>query len=112
MPSKYGAALIASVRNAHVRGLGRDLAAVCIAANLPAVYVSQVLGVSRMTLHTWFRGGAVRDAKHSKIQTFMNLVRKDLASGKLPAGSVREARSYLQVMCSEPLKSVTEQTNG
>lgn len=112
MPTKYGAALVASVRNAEVRGLGQDLAGVCIAANLPAVYVAQVLGVTRMTLHTWFRGGAIRDSKHSRIRTFINIVKKDLVSGRLPVESVREARSYLQPMCSEPLKTATEQSNG
>lgn len=112
MPSKYGAALVASVRDADVRGLGQDLAEVCITANLPAVYVSQVLGVTRMTLHTWFRGGVVRGAKHTKIRTFINLVQKDLLSGRLPVETTREARSYLQPMCSEPLKTATEQSNG
>lgn len=112
MPSKYGAALRASIRSAHVRGLGWELAAVCITANLPAVYVAQVLGVTRMSLHTWFRGGAIRESKHAKINLFLNIVRRDLASGQLPAKTVREARSYLQPMCSEPLKTANEQPNG
>ena len=112
MPSKYSAELVLSVCNAPKRTLGQDLAMICIAANLPAVYVSQVLGVSRMTLHTWFRGGEVREKKHSKIQTFMRIVKGDFDAGRLPVKTVREARSYLQTMCSEPLKKAIEQAKG
>jgi hypothetical protein len=70
------------------------------------------LGVTRMTLHTWFRGGVIREAKHSKIQAFINIVKKDLLNGRLPVENTREARSYLQPMCSEPIKTATEQPNG
>lgn len=112
MPTSYGEALVAYVHNATVRGLGTELAALCIAGNLPAVYVSQVLGVTRMSLHTWFRGGPIRKGKHAKINAFMTIVRKDLINGRLPVKTIREARSYLQPMCSGPLKNATEQTNG
>lgn len=112
MPSKYSAGLVRSVCNVPQRTLGQDLAMLCIAANLPAVYVSQVLGVSRMTLHTWFRGGEVRERKHSKIHAFMRVVRGDFDAGRLPVKTVREARSYLQTMSSEPLKNAVEQAKG
>lgn len=112
MPSKYSAELVLSVCNAPKRTLGQELAMICIAANLPAVYVSQILGVSRMTLHTWFRGGEVRERKQSKIMTFMRIVKGDIDTGRLPVKTVREARSYLQTMSSEPLKTAIEQAKG
>lgn len=112
MPSKYSAGLVSSVCSNPKRTLGQDLAVLCIATNLPAVYVSQVLGVSRMTLHTWFRGGEVRERKQAKILTFMRVVKGDIEAGRLPVKTVREARSYLQEMCSEPLKTAIEQAKG
>ena len=112
MPSPYSSALADSVRAAPVRSLGQELAALCIDGNLPAVYVAQVLGVTRMTLHTWFRGGVIRERKHPKIVAFMRLVREDILNGVLPAKTFSEARSYLQGMSEEPIKTVTTLTRG
>lgn len=103
MPPKYSHALVEAVRSAHVRELGQDLALVCIDANLPAAYVAQVLGVSRMTLHTWFRGGVINDRKHTVIRAFIKLLKEDTARGVLPVKTLSEARSYLQEMCDEPI---------
>lgn len=89
------------------RTLGQDLALVCTEANLPVVYVSQVLCVSRMAMYTWFKGGVIRKPKHNKIRSFIRTVKGDLESGRLPAQSVREARSYLQPMCEDTLKTAT-----
>lgn len=94
------------------RTIGQDLALLCIEANLPVVYVSQVFRVSRMTIYTWSKGGEIRKAKHNKIRAFIRTARGDLESGKLPVHSVREARSYLQPMCEDPLKTATGKIRG
>jgi hypothetical protein len=94
------------------RTIGQELALVCAEANLPVVYVSQVLCVSRMTIYVWSKGGAIRRPKHNKIRAFIRTVKGDLESGRLPATSVREARSYLQPMCEDTLKSATGKTWG
>lgn len=107
MTASYSGALIARIRAATERGLGEELALVCIGAGLPAVYVAQVLGVTRMTLHTWFRGGNVSLRKREKVERFIRIIKEDLSDGTLPAKSVRAARSYLQTLCSEPLKATT-----
>lgn len=112
MVSKYSTELVKAVQSAPVRGLGTELAALCIEANLPAAYVAQVLRISRMTLHTWFRGGEIRERKHPTIQLFMQLVKEDLADGVLPKKTLAETRAYLQQMCGEPIKPANEQANG
>lgn len=113
MTSSYSPALIARIRAASERSLGQELALVCIGAGLPAVYVAQVLGVTRMTLHTWFRGGNVSLKKREKVERFIKLIKEDISDGTLPAKSVRAARSYLQMLCDEPLKATTaKQING
>jgi hypothetical protein len=112
MPTKYSHALIEAVQSTHVRGLGQELALLCIHADLPAAYVAQVLGVSRMTLHTWFRGGEIRERKHVVIEAFMKLVKEDIANGVLPAKTFSEARSYLQTMCDEPIRTTPSSKKG
>lgn len=103
MVSKYSAKLLEAVRGASEYRLGIDLANVCIAGNLPASYVAQVLGVTRMTLHTWFRGGAIRPSKRERINVFIDLVEHDLRQGVLPVKSLAEARAYLQDMTDNPI---------
>lgn len=109
MPSKYSSDFVATVRNNPQRGLGQKLALICVEANLPSAYVAQVLGVSRMTLHTWFRGGVIREKKHLKVQTLTDLMREDLAKGVLPVKTLSEARAYLQEMSDEPIRTLTSQ---
>lgn len=80
----------------------------CAEAELPAVYVAQVLGVTRMTIHNWFRGGQVRKSRVEKLTVFMKLVQEDMAKGVLPKRSLADARAYLQEMCDTPLKPVVQ----
>lgn len=94
------------------RTLGQELVLLCNEAHLPVVYVSQVLQVSRMTMYTWSKGGAIRKPKHAKIRALMRAVKGDMESGRLPAKSVREARSFLQAMCDTPLKTATGNIRG
>lgn len=65
-----------------------------------------------MTLHTWFRGGGIKEKKREKIEKFISLVKEDMSDGTLPAKSVRDARSYLQALCTVPLKTTTQQKKG
>lgn len=112
MTAPYSRAFVDSIREMQERSLGQELALVCISASLPSIYVSQVLGVSRMTLHTWFRGGGIKEKKREKIEKFISLVKEDMSDGTLPAKSVRDARSYLQALCTVPLKTTTQQKKG
>lgn len=112
MPPKYSFAFIEAVQNAPERGLGQELALVCIEANLPATYVAQVLGVTRMTLHTWFRGGEIRDRKRVVVEALLNILKEDMSKGVLPVKTLSEARSYLQDMCDTPIRTVTELKKG
>lgn len=105
MVAKYSKELIDTVQNAGTYRLGFDLAAVCIKANLPAVYVADVLDVTRASIHTWFRGGAIRPSRREKIETFIRLVEEDMEKGLLPAKNLRDARAYLGDMIGRPVKA-------
>lgn len=98
MVRRYSTELKNLVGNATTYRLGLDLAATCIAANLPASYVAEVFEVTRATVHVWFRGGAIRPRKRPKIETFIKLVEDDTQRGLLPAKTLLDARHYLSDM--------------
>lgn len=105
MPRGYSADLLDRVENINTYRLGVDLANTCIKAGLPATYVAQVFDTTRMTIHSWFRGGAIRYAKRKKIEVFIELVEEDLAKGILPCKNLRDARAYLKDMVGKPINS-------
>ena len=80
---------------------GQLLAKVCVEANLPASYVCKVFGISRMALHTWFRGGPIRPRRIGIVDAFISLVNQDLRAGVLPARNLKEARDYIEDMLKE-----------
>jgi hypothetical protein len=84
MSRPYSPALLNRVQTASVYKLGLDLAVTCIDANLPASYVAQVFNTTRMTLHSWFRGGEIRFKKRERVELFIKLVEEDMARGLLP----------------------------
>ena len=109
MGGKYRSELIRSVLDAtNESPLGVRLARVCVEASLPAAYVAQVFGVSRMALHAWFRGGNIRPSKTDRIIVFIQLVQEDLRNGRLPVPTLEAARTYLQEMTDTPIKRVSQ----
>lgn len=109
MPTKYSTQLVESVLCADKPGLGQELAKVCIEANLPALYVAKVLGVTRMTLHTWFRGGNIRQAKKERINLFIDLVEEDTRKGVLPAPTFKAAKEYLTTIGTPRVAADTQE---
>ena len=59
MPKKYSQSFLIELGKADNERLGVKLAKACVRADLPIIEVAKVFGVSRMTIHTWFRGGAI-----------------------------------------------------
>jgi hypothetical protein len=84
--------------------LGIDLGKTCMKANLPATYVAEIFDTTRMTIHSWFRGGVIRSTKRRKIEVFIELLEEDMIKGDLPAKSLKEARTYVEDMIGRPIK--------
>lgn len=105
MPRGYSADLLDTVENTRTYRLGLDLANTCIKAGLPATYIAQVFDTTRMTIHSWFRGGAIRPSKRQKIEVFIQLVEEDMKKGILPCKNLRDARAYLKDMVGKPITS-------
>lgn len=95
MPRKYSKELIDSLDTID-NTLGIQLAKVCIEANLPAIYLAKVLKVSRMTIHSWFRGSPIRHKNSKVIESFIKILETDLEQGRLPAKNILQAKEYLK----------------
>ena len=96
MPRKYSKELISLVKNSDENNLGNVLAQECLKANLPAIYVAKTLKVSRMTIHSWFRGSPIRYKNSKNIEAFIKLVKAGTQAGRLPAKTMMHAKFFLK----------------
>ena len=101
MPRSYSSKFLLTLSKPDAFMDGQLLAKVCVEANLPASYVCKVFGISRMALHTWFRGGPIRNKRMDIVNAFISLVNKDLKSGVLPAKNLKEAKAYIEDMLKD-----------
>lgn len=98
MSRSYGHKFLLELRDADASRLGVQLGRLCVEANLPALYVSKVIQVSKTTIYAWFRGQYIREEKRKIVEAFIDLVRKDMEAGLLPAKNVVDAKMYLADM--------------
>jgi hypothetical protein len=101
MPRSYSNRFLLTLSKPDAIMTGQELAKLCVEANLPASYVCKVFGISRMALHTWFRGGPIRPKRMQLVDAFMSLVEKDIKAGLLPARNLVEANAYIEDMLKE-----------
>ena len=83
---------------------GTALALACVKRNLPAKYVASALGVTRMTVYSWFRGAPLREKNLLKVETLTDLIESDTAKEILPAKNMAEAKAYLEQMVGRQLE--------
>ena len=102
MPKKYSQSFLIELGKADNERLGVKLAKACVHADLPIIEVAKVFGVSRMTIHTWFRGGAIRDKNATKIKHFLKALNdawieefQNKTSG-LPIAHPKHAKAFLE----------------
>lgn len=96
MARPYSERFILDLNKADPEKIGTKLALVCVRANLPSTQVAKVFGVSRMSVHSWFRGQFVREKNYEKILRFIKLVTQALEEGVLPAQSVKQSQEFLE----------------
>lgn len=85
--------------------IGYKMAKLCVEANLPAKYVAVAMGVSRATIHNWFRGAVLRGKNEDIALAFIKLVQEDLNNDVLPAKSVKGAKAYIEEMIGKPISA-------
>ena len=92
----YSQEFVMGLHHANPKRIGVKLAKVCVKANLPSIHVAKAFGVSRMTIHSWFRGSPVRDKNNTRIEHFIELVEQGLNDTLLPAEDLVSAKKYLE----------------
>jgi len=97
MARPYSKEYLVALTELDSKRLGVRLAKLCVKSNLPAQYVAEVFEVSRMTIHSWFRGKAIRDKNCTKIENFIVLVKEGLHDGQLPVVTLLDAKKYLEL---------------
>ena len=96
MTRPYSQEFVMGLHHANPKRIGIALAKACVKANLPSIHVAKAFGVSRMTIHSWFRGSPVRDKNNTRIEHFIELVEQGLASGDFPASDRIVTKKYLE----------------
>ena len=71
MPKKYSPEFLIELNTFDKDRPGVQLAKACVNADLPITEVAKVFEVSRMTIHSWFRGSPIRDKNCTKIKKFL-----------------------------------------
>lgn len=104
MPKSYSPAYVDALKKVDMRdNLGIVLGRACVKANIPLAYVAKIFGVSRMTVHTWFRGGSIRSGRLELVHAFLRIVQEDTAKGILPLADFKSARAYVnELLKTEP----------
>lgn len=97
----YGEKFLLELRDADPTRLGVQLGRLCVDANLPALYVSKILDVSKTTIYAWFRGQYIREQKRRSVEAFIKIVQTDMESGVLPAKTTLDAKMYLSKMVGD-----------
>ena len=95
MARPYSEQFLITLQKADPTRIGVQLGKVCVKANLPTTYVAEAFNVSRMSIHSWFRGQYVREKNYEKIAKFIDLVKADLDIGVLPAMSLVDAKKFI-----------------
>jgi len=98
MPRNYSDELLTKLFSIGEKSDGEIFAKACIKAKLPANYVAKAIGVSRITVHAWFRGQPIRRKNARTVDAFMNLLEKDTEAGVLPVKSIKQAKEYIENM--------------
>lgn len=99
MPRTYSESFLRELNATQDKTAGVRLAHICVQANLPAAYVAEALEVSITTIHHWFRNRKGINDKHKKmIDVFISLAKQDLNTGRLPATSTKDAKTYIEEM--------------
>jgi hypothetical protein len=95
MPRFYSEKFLLTMGQLDQERIGVKLAKACVTANLPASYVAKAFDVSRMTIHSWFRGKPLRDNNATLAKKFISIVDEAIKEGELPALKLSQAREFI-----------------
>jgi hypothetical protein len=93
----YSAELVEGLETKTVHdGLQYVLAKKCTKAKIPAIHVANLLDVSRMAVHIWFRGGEIKPSRVPYVEALIRIIDEDTAKGVLPLKGYKDAVKYYE----------------
>ena len=95
MARPYSSDFLASLHTMDPNHVGVQMAKLCVKANLPTLYVARKLGVSRYTVHSWFRGQEIRDKNKIKVEAFIKELNRGFDENIFPMITLSLAQQYL-----------------
>jgi uncharacterized protein YjcR len=95
MARPYSTDFLVTLNTLDPNKLGVQLAKLCVKAKLPTLYIARKLGVSRYTIHSWFRGQKIRNINKIKVEAFIKEIDKGFNENKLPVSGLSYAKQYL-----------------
>ena len=98
MPKKISQQYIARIDQLDDEKYGVRLAKASIAADIPMSYLAKVFGVSRMTIHSWFRGSPIRENNVIKIKKFLSILKQQWEfndDNYLPVKNTQQAKKLI-----------------
>ena len=98
MSRPYSEQFLLSLNKTDSRSIGVKLAKLCTEANLPTLYIANTLRVSKMSVHSWFRGGKIRNTRKIQVNNLIKAIERGFEIGILPAQNLKEAKEYLNRM--------------
>ena len=96
MARSYSQSFLETLNTMDPNTLGVQLAKLCVKANLPTSYVARKVGVSRYTIHSWFRGQDIgRKINAAKVENFIEQLKEGFSEGNLPVATLKMAEEFL-----------------
>ena len=101
MSRSYGDKFLLELNNADPKHPGVALAKACVKANLPAKFVAAAMGVTRISIYSWFRGKPLRKKNRVYAEAMTKIITDDMESGRLPAKNVADAKHWARSVVGE-----------
>lgn len=96
MARSYSDKFLLALNKNKADSLGVRLGRLCVKANLPAAYVAVALGVSPITVYSWFRGQGISESRRRSVDTLITMLTHDLEDKLLPVRNVGDAKKYIE----------------
>jgi len=96
MSRPYSDKLLAELNKTESDSVGVRLAKITVELNLPMTHLANGLGVSRWTLHKWFRGEAIAKKYKPKVEHVYENILFFRKSGMLPTTTRKESINFVK----------------
>ena len=103
MAKCYSEQYLLSLNGLNEKRLGVQLGKLCVKANLPPKLIANALGVSRMSVYSWFRGKPIRDRNIDKVEKLMDILGGYFEAGQLPVPSTIDAKIFIDTKVIDKL---------